>query len=373
MIKIRELENKDLTPLSEFLPKGFPTTTKEFWLPVFEWWWTLNPAYTDQFPRGWILEKNGSIVGFIGNIPVKFLVNGVVRIAAASNSWYVDPSVRGIFSFALFNEFLKQKGAALFLFKGEDTKNIMNILSKYQFEEYILPKSQKEYVYIIDKKRVHDIFTTFLVNNRMPQLSHLWEYSKRLGFLFFTYLYQKPPIGDDGPYKEIYISSVAASCDDTFCRLWEPLLNACDVTLLPDAKTLNWLYFSSARSYTRIVIQCHRSRDNILVGYMVFDLTTNKKLQTGSMQLLDMCIENNDPHVLASLITFAIKLGKQKNAALLIVWAKSPETEIFFGSTIILSRTVQQYRYIRFSGIPEITFDRDTYGNVCLPMMYPPQ
>ena len=120
MIKVREVEDKDLIPLSEFLPTGFPYTTKEFWPPLFELWWTLNPAYTPEIPRGWVLEKDRSIVGFIGNIPVRFLVGDTVKIAYRSNSWYVDPSVRGIFSFILFNEFLKQKNASLFLFKGED-------------------------------------------------------------------------------------------------------------------------------------------------------------------------------------------------------------------------------------------------------------
>ena len=76
MIKVREVEDKDLIPLAEFLPKGFPYTTKEFWSPLFELWWTLNPAYTTEIPRGWILEKDRSIVGFIGNIPVRFLVGG---------------------------------------------------------------------------------------------------------------------------------------------------------------------------------------------------------------------------------------------------------------------------------------------------------
>ena len=373
LIKIREVEDKDLIQLAEFLPKGFPYTTKEFWLPLFEMWWTLNPSYTDQFPRGWVIEKNRLIVGFIGNIPVKYLVGGLVRIAAASNSWYVDPSVRGIFSFILFNEFLKQNLASLFLFKGEDDKHIMNILSKYKFEEHILPKSQKQYVYIIDKKKVRTILKTFLVNNRMPKLSQLLEYSERVGFLLFAYLYQKPVIGGSVPQEEIYISSLCTSCDDSFSKLWEPYLNTCDATLSRDPKTLNWLYFSSARLYKRVVIQCHRSRDNKLAGYMVFDLIRTKTCDVGSMQLMDIYIENNDHRVLASLTSFAIELGKQNNGALLIVWSNSPETETYFRSTFTLRRTVQHYRYVRFSKTPEMKSDRNNYDNVCLSMIYPAQ
>ena len=52
---------------------------------LFDLWWTSNPAYTPQIPRGWVLENDTTLVGFIGNIPVKFLVSGAGEIAAASN------------------------------------------------------------------------------------------------------------------------------------------------------------------------------------------------------------------------------------------------------------------------------------------------
>jgi len=373
MIKVREVEDKDLIPLAEFLPKGFPYTIKEFWPPLFELWWKLNPAYTPEFPRGWIIEKDRSIVGFIGNIPVRFLVGGTVRIASSSNSWYVDPSVRGIFSFILFNEYLKQKNASLFLFKGEDNTHIMNILSKYKFAEHILPLSQKEYVYIIDKKKINCIFKTYIVNNQFPKLSQILEYTKRVGFLLLGYLYQKPIIGGGAPDDETYVSSLCTSCDDAFLKMWEHSLDPCIATLSRDLETLNWLYFSSARLYKRMVIQCHRTLDKTLAGYMVFDLILTEGSEVGSMQLVDMCIENNDQQVMASITSYAIKLGKENNAALIILWANTPEAETYFRSTLPMRSTVQHYRYIRFSNTHKIESGRDNYDKVCMSDIYPPQ
>ena len=373
MIKVREVEDTDLTPLAEFLPKGFPYTIKEFWPPLFELWWTLNPAYTPETPKGWILEKDQSIVGFIGNIPVRFQVGSTVRIAASSNSWYVDPSVRGIFSFILFNAYLKQKSASLFLFKGEDNQHIMNILSKYKFKEQILPVSQTEYVYIIDKKKVNSIVKTYLLNNQLPKLSQLWEYTRRAGFLLSAYVYQKSVTTRGDPHEETYTSSLCTSCDDAFSDLWEPDLNPSDTTLSRDLKTLNWLYFSSARLYKRVVIQCHRSHNNTLAGYMVFDIIQKKTTDIGSMHLMDICIEKNNPQVLASLISYAIEFGKRCNAALLIIWANSPETETYLRNTITMRRTSKHYRYVRLSEAPDMKSSRDNYDTVCLPMIYPPQ
>jgi hypothetical protein len=369
---VRKVEDRDLIQLAEFLPKGFTDTTKEFWLPLFEMWWKLNPAFTEQFPRGWIIEENNVIIGFLGNIPTKFLIRGEMKIAAASNSWYVDPSVRGLLSLRLFNEFMKQKNVDLYLFKAED-ESLRDIMFKYKFEEYILPLSQKEYFFIIDKKKVKSIFKLYFLNNQMPKLSQLSEYFKRLGYLFFTYLYQKPVIRGVGLEEEIYISSLCTSCDDTFYNLWKPKLNFCDATLSRDTKTLNWLYFSSARQYKRMVIQCHRTLDKTLAGYMVFDLILTEGSEVGSMQLVDMCIENNDQQVMASLTSYAIKLGKENNAALIILWANSPEAETYFRSTIPMRSTVQHYRYIRFSNTHKIESGRDNYDKVCMSDIYPPQ
>jgi len=372
MLIVREVEDKDLLPLAEFLPKGFPNTTTEFWIPLFELWWTSNPAYTDQFPRGWILENGTSIVGFIGNIPVKFLFHGIVRIAALSNSWYVDPSVRGISSLRLFNEFMKQRDASFLLFKKDDD-SLMGILHNYKFKEFTLPRNQREFVYIIDKKKVYFIFFRYLLKLRIPKLSEFSEKYKKFGLLLLAYLYQKPFLRKDEGTGTAYISSLCTVCDETFFNLWAPYLKSCDFTLSRDTKTLNWLYFSSARKYTRVVIQCHRSRDKTLAGYMVFDIQRMNPSDDGIMNLMDICVQNNDPDVLASLISYAVKIGKQNNAALLIVWADNQETENYFKSMFSMSIPAKYFRYVRFSDPQGIKSYGDNHGNVCLPMIYPPQ
>jgi hypothetical protein len=370
MIKLREVEERDLLPLAEFLPRGFPFTTKEFWIVRFSLWWTKNPAWTPQIPRGWVLDDGTNLMGFIGNIPVTFLVRGAPRIAAASSSWYVDPSVRGIYSIRLFNEFMKQKHASLFLFKAEE-EYVMNFLTKYKFEEYILPASQKEYVYILNKKKVDFNFSKFIFSKQIPKFSDLPELYKRLGFLMFGYLMQKPVAGPAA--GDPYSTSICTSCDDAFLRICEPYIKSCDVTVSPDSKTLNWLYFSDARWFTRIVLQCRRIQDNTLAGYMVFDIERRSSSNAGSMRLVEMCIEDKDPRVLASLTACAVKTGKQNNAALLVVWANSPETDAYFGSTFSLRKAARHYRYIRFSDSAEMQAVKKEHGNVCPSLIYPPQ
>jgi hypothetical protein len=114
-------------------------------------------------------------------------------------------------------------------------------------------------------------------------------------------------------------------------------------------------------------------RDKTLAGYMVFDFIRFKMTDVENMILADICIEHDDPRVLASLTSFAIELGKQNNAALLSVWANSPETEKYFRSTFTMRKAAHHYRYIRFSDADTMHSGSDTHGTACLPMIYPPQ
>jgi ABC-type tungstate transport system permease subunit len=106
---------------------------------------------------------------------------------------------------------------------------------------------------------------------------------------------------------------------------------------------------------------------------MVFDVIRVNPSDVGILKLVDICVENSDPDVLASLTAHAITTGKQHNAALLIVWAHDQETENYFKSTFAIRMPGIYYRYIRFSGSPDARPGGDHYGTVCLPMIYPPQ
>jgi hypothetical protein len=369
MITSREIEDKDLIPLAEFLPEGFGDTTKEFWLGLFEFWWTKNPAYTDQIPRGWVLESDGKIIGFLGNIPLRFIVQGKVKIAAASNSWYVDPKFRGIQSLRLFNKFTQQKDVSLLLFKAEDDHYNQG-MAKYRFSEYILPPYQQEYVYFVNRNTVKFNFVKFMFNEKIPNRHDLPEFLKRLGSFVISYIYQKPLPDETDAENRAYVSSVCSSCDDDFpatCRSSQRQYNS---TLSCDLETLNWLYFSPGRHKKRVVIQCRRSKDAALAGYMVFRILPYPG--GGIMQLLDLCIDDKNPRVLSSLLSSAVETGKRHDIRLLEVWGNTPETEAYFRRTFTLRRSIQYYQYIRFSD-SAMNSGTDKPLNVYLSLNYPPQ
>jgi hypothetical protein len=122
-----------------------------------------------------------------------------------------------------------------------------------------------------------------------------------------------------------------------------------------------------------VVIQCRRTQDNTLAGYMVFDIERSKPTEAGSMRLMEMHIEDTDPRVLSSLTSCAVETGKKNNAALLVVWANSPETEAYFRNTFFLRKAARHFRYLKFSDNPEMRAAREPHGKVCPSLIYPPQ
>jgi len=351
MIKIRIVEDKDLLPLSEFLRKVFPTQfeTQNYCLQKFEYWWSTNPAYSDQISRGWILEKDEAIVGFIGNIPLNIMVDGEAKHAVAAVYWYMDPSLRGIYSIRLFNEFIKQKNISVFQFTYRN-ESMKNFLSRYNFKEYILPQFQRQYIYIIDKKRMNLYTIAFILfNNLNLKLQGLSELASRLGFLVGPWKLQKNLVLGKDALDEEYTSSICTSCDASFLSMHHLNHRNNDIDIFYDVKTLNWLYFSDRGNNKRIVIQCKRSCDNSLVGYMVFDIYLLNLYREKILHMMEICIEKENLQVLQSLIAFATEIGKQNNINLLRVWANTPNIDVYFQSADVLKRSVRSYRYVRFS------------------------
>lgn len=358
MVTIREVTETDLVCLAEYLPRQPPFlhTTKETWERRFKTWWTLNPAFTAQMSRGWILENNTSLAGFIGTVPVKFIVCGEVRTAAAAVTWYVDPSARGLFSIRLLQEFLKQKNVPLFLFNTTNEK-LIRILFKNKFIECKLPRFHVKYFSILSIKK-----GVFILGAYSPRITKFLE-SKgikkfrngiyRIEQKFGSFLDAVSPAKFSPRLSTVldkdYTTSDCHTCDESFLKLWESTKSRCDVTLSRDTKTMNWIYFQSIEPSQRVVIQCRRNQDDSLAGYLVFDINRKKPSETGVMKLMDICIENNDPRVMTSLIHYASAMGKQHDVAILELWADDEETERYLKRNFLLRSASYRNNYYRFS------------------------
>ncbi len=84
-----------------------------------EWrhFWSGNPALErlperSSWPIGWVLETDEEIIGYIGNIPSLYELNGKKLIAATSHSWLIAPEYRS-YATLLLDAYAHQNRAAL--------------------------------------------------------------------------------------------------------------------------------------------------------------------------------------------------------------------------------------------------------------------
>jgi hypothetical protein len=121
-----------LAPLME--AHGFRRPTQEWWDHL----WSNNPAYDRDWPPGWVIEAaEGRIVGFLGNIPLKYFLRGRQLRVAASSTWVVDKDFRS-HSLYLVSKFIGQRGPDLLL-NTTANANASQVFSAMRINKVPLP------------------------------------------------------------------------------------------------------------------------------------------------------------------------------------------------------------------------------------------
>lgn len=86
----------------------------------FEAWmhlWSNNPALANtnrSWPIGWTLHTEGHIVGYVGNIPLMYEMDGEQLIAAATRAWVVDRKFRS-YSVLLLQRYFSQPNVDVYI------------------------------------------------------------------------------------------------------------------------------------------------------------------------------------------------------------------------------------------------------------------
>jgi len=109
LIKAVTKENAQREAIIDFL-SNFENErqNKDSWCRKLSSWWEENPFYEEEIPRGWLLEANGAVVGFLGVIVTDYLYQGRIYKALNATTWRVTKEHRSQ-SMSLFLQFYNQK------------------------------------------------------------------------------------------------------------------------------------------------------------------------------------------------------------------------------------------------------------------------
>ena len=108
---IRQVHDGDRTAVNALLAEGgFKQRSAAGWSWLFE----QNPALTPETPPGWVLERDGAVVGYLGNHPVRYAWGERELRAVTCSAWYVRSDARAQ-STELLTAWFRQRGAQVFV------------------------------------------------------------------------------------------------------------------------------------------------------------------------------------------------------------------------------------------------------------------
>jgi len=275
MEKLTPVTSSDYADLSAFLADfQDETRDRQYWLDRFNLWWDANPAFSGGMDRGWVIKKDGKILGFFGTIPSRFRLLGNEITISNATSWRVLPEYRSS-SLQLFSSFLNTSENSI-LFSTTPNIVVRKILRAAGFQ--LIPRKDRS-------------ATTLIINlEKVIGRSFLSSRANRL--------YHRMITGGKGPHevKEI------AKADSSFDRLWEKTKNAYPSTNVRTSKIINW-YCAGSRYHRKKIFGCFDG--GRLRGYAIFWDYGHPKRRT--LECLDLWAEPNSRGVVESLIRAAIK------------------------------------------------------------------
>jgi hypothetical protein len=111
---LREAQFSDFEAVNDLKRRwGIPPDPFDNWQRL----WHRNPAIVrvgSALPLGWVLESEGKIVGYLGNIPLLYRYGDKTLAAVAGSGLVVEPSYR-VFTMSLMAEFFGQTGVDLYM------------------------------------------------------------------------------------------------------------------------------------------------------------------------------------------------------------------------------------------------------------------
>lgn len=293
--------DEDYEAVSKFLAE-FPhdTRTKDLWHDRLLHWWDYNPAYSRDIPRGWVIRDGDRIVGFLGNIPSLFRLEGRDIIAYNSTTWRVLPAYRA-HSLQLIMRLIVASRDSI-LFETTPNNTVVGILEGLGFE--LIPGDDRERSYA---------FTS--LEKRIQARLELGP-TLRPVLRLITVLFSRIPslrIGKVNSESGLKVRRLDRT-DAGFDQLWERTKDQYQGTNVRTARILGWYCFNSPYRKKEL-FGCYRNDQ--LIGYAI--CLINKATRLGVLECLDLWTESGDGEATKALLLAAKEFARRQRCGIMSV------------------------------------------------------
>jgi hypothetical protein len=308
-VRLREVLFSDLNAVAGLKKRwGLTPDSLENW----ERLWRRNPALRNvdfERPMGWVLEVEGRIVGYLGNISLLYRYGDRELTAVTSHGLVVEPEYRSV-SLSVVAAFYRQKSVDLYLtttaieavgkiarkFKSDPLPQadyetmLFWVLQPYPFAQAVMKKLQLGPAL----SRVGSILTSLAVATDKI-LRRRWPRQSSRGLVL----------------SEINIQEIG----DEFESLWMAKVNEKPQRLLADRSpaTLRWHFDIPGDRGTARVLCCRKNGE--LAGYAV--IRNEPPHQATGLRrsiMADMLAKNDDPAILGALWVAAYDHAKRSGS-----------------------------------------------------------
>jgi len=275
--------------------------------------WTENPTYQEmdgRFPMGWVLEiPDGKIVGYLGNIPLSYELEGKRLIVATTRSWVVDTVYRS-YSPLLLGTYFQQANVDLFL---NTSVNSQALLAYSTFQGVRVPTgSWNRSLFWVTNYRG---FAESLLRKKGWIMAAPLSYPLSVSVLLRD---QFRGSGFHGTKSTVRAVS-EASFDERFDAFWAVLRNRkCNLLLAVRSRAVLEWHFKFALQQNAAWIYILEGSHG-LTAYSVFLRQDNHEAGLARVRLADFqCLEDEKaPTVLGAMLQAAVDRCRQESIHML--------------------------------------------------------
>lgn len=245
--------------------------------PYEEWvhLWRCNPAYgPKRWPIGWVLENRGDIVGYVGNIPLLYELDGAPLIAAATRAWVVDHAYRN-YSVPLLQHYFTQQHVDIYLGTSTNSQSAP-ILGIFNSVPVPVGAWNESAFWVTDKL---DFASSFLKMKGVP----LGRY---LSYGLSGALFLREVLDGRGAWSDEGVTSLD-QFDDRFDAFWETLRREKPHSLLAvrTQQILDWHFkYAILKGHLWVFAVI---KDSKLAAYSVFCRQDSPKFGLRRVRLID--------------------------------------------------------------------------------------
>ena len=315
--KVREARFSDFEAVSELKQRwGMDADSLENW----ERLWHGNPALLCgevKRPIGWVLEADGAIVGYIGNISLQCCYGEKTLAAVASHGLVVDAPYRAM-SLTLVAPFYRQKSVDLYL-----STTAIEAVGKMSRAFKCSPLPQSEYDSVL-----FWVLQPYPFARTMMKKLDLGSASTWIGSVLTAIAVAGDRILRNRrprPSAALFTITEIAPRDigDDFQSLWSAKLRECS-RLLADRSpaALRWHFEVPGDRGSARVLCCHENGE--LVGYAVIRTDTDQETGLRKSVIADTLVRRDDSEIVRALWAAAYESARIAGSDVLEVMGFPP-------------------------------------------------